>query len=313
VPDAAWVRNPRGRLDSRSSEPPIWNLESGIWNRGSGILQMRTWRRGPMPAWPWATSRVTWPSVARATLIPVVLGLVWRTVRYALGFPLWGDEAFVAVTMLVRDFAGLARPPEFFQVVPPGFLGAEWLVVQLLGPGERALRLIPYLSGVAALLLFWRFCRAVASRRPALVAVALLAASFYPVRHATEVKPYATDLLIALGMMSLGWATWRGVRSCRRWLALTAVTILGVWCSYPAVFPAAGVALFLGARVVRERSSRLVVLWLTYGLMMTLSWGVMFAGFAAPQARAAAFLPDLHTWKNAFPPLDEPWRLPCSL
>jgi hypothetical protein len=234
-------------------------------------------------------------------------------VRYALAFPLWGDEAFVAVNVLVRDFAGLARPPEFFQVVPLGFLWAEWLVVQLLGSGERALRLVPYLAGVAALLGFWRFCHEVASRRTVLVAVALLAASFYPVRHATEVKPYATDLLIALALMSLGWATCRDVQSYRRWSVLTAVTILGVWCSYPAVFPAAGVALFLGARVVRERSARLVILWLTYGLLMTLSWGVMFVGFAGPQARAAAFLPDLYTWRNAFPPMAQPWRLPWWL
>src|SRR5262249_20942229 len=88
-------------------------------------------RTAAAPTWPLAPSRFTWPKVAQATLIAVVLGLVWRTVRYALAFPLWGDEAFVAVTTLVRDFAGLARLPEFFQVVPPGFLGAEWLVVQL--------------------------------------------------------------------------------------------------------------------------------------------------------------------------------------
>ncbi len=289
------------------------NWESEIRNLECGIPQLRARREGPERAWPWATKRWPWPSVARATLIAVVVGLVWRTVRYALGFPLWGDEAFVAVNVLVRDFAGLARPPEFFQVVPPGFLGAEWLVVQLLGPGERALRLIPYLAGVAALLGFWRFCRKVASRRTVLVAVALLAASFYPVRHATEVKPYAIDLLIALAMVSLGWALWRDVRSYRRWLLLTAVTILGVWCSYPAVFPVAGVGLCLGARVVRAGSTRLVLVWLTSGLLMLVSWAVMFAGFAAPQARAAAFLPDLLTWSNAFPPLEEPWRLPWWL
>ncbi len=259
--------------------------------------------------------RWQWPGIAQTTLIVVVTGLLWRTVRYALAFPLWGDEAFVAVNFLTRDFSGLARPLEYFQIVPPGFLWAEWLTVHLLGTGERALRLVPFLAGVASLLLFWRFCREVATRRTVMLAVAILAASFYPVRHSTEVKPYAIDLLVSLALLSTGWATGRDIRSYRTWLRLFGVTIFGVWCSYAAVFPAASVALFLGARVLRERSKRLAALWVIYGLVLTLSWGMVYVTFAHPQASAADFLPYLETWKDAFPPLQEPWRLPggCSM
>ncbi len=197
--------------------------------------------------------------------------------------------------------------------MPPGFLWSEWLVVRVLGSGERSLRLIPYLAGVVSLLAFWRFCRRVTTRRTVLVAVAIFAASFYPVRHATEVKPYAIDLLISLALTYLGWLTWRDVRSERLWSALIGVAILGVWCSYTAVFPAAAVAVLLGARVVRERSVRPVFLWLLYGLSMGLSWLLMYLTFARPQADAADFLAGLNTWKNAFPPLDRPWLLPWWL
>jgi hypothetical protein len=95
-------------------------------------------------------TRSAWPTLAGTTLVTIVLGLLWRTVRYALAFPLWGDEAYVAVNILTRDLAGLARPLEFFQIVPPGFLWVEWLVVHGLGSGERALRLVPYLAGVVS-------------------------------------------------------------------------------------------------------------------------------------------------------------------
>ncbi len=254
-----------------------------------------------------------WPSPIQATAVLVALGLVWRTVRYALAFPLWGDEAFVAVNFLTRDLAGLARPLEFFQIVPPGFLWAEWLAARALGPSEWALRLVPYLAGVASLLLFWRFCRDVATRRTVLVAVAILAASFYPVRHANEVKPYAVDLLVSLALTTAGWSVWREARSTGRWLALTALAAVGVWCSYPAVFPVASVALLLGFRVVRARSPRLALLWLGFALVSALSGAALFAAFAGPQARAAAFLPDLETWRNAFPPLAKPWRIPWWL
>ena len=251
------------------------------------------------------------PSLAQATLIVIAAGLLWRTVRYALAFPLWSDEAYVGINLLTRDLAGLARPLEYFQIAPPGFLCAEWLAIHLFGTSERALRLVPSLAGVASLLFFWRFCGAVTSRRTALLAVAAMAASFYPVRHSTEVKPYAIDLLVSLLLITTGWAAARDIRSCRAWVALIAASSVGVWYSYTALFPAAGVAVFLAARLVHERSSRLWGRWLLYVLLTALNWGIVFAAFGHPQASAASAVSAKgDTWNNAYPPLAEPWRLP---
>ena len=61
------------------------------------------------------------------------LGLAWRVARYAACPPLWGDEAFIAVSLLTRDFAGLLRPLEYYQIAPVGFLWAELAVVRALG------------------------------------------------------------------------------------------------------------------------------------------------------------------------------------
>ena len=69
------------------------------------------------------------------------------------------------------------------------------------------------------------------------MAVAILAASLYPARHANEVKPYATDLLISLGLTVLGWGVWREPGRMGRWVALIALVVAGVWCSYTAVVP----------------------------------------------------------------------------
>jgi 4-amino-4-deoxy-L-arabinose transferase-like glycosyltransferase len=262
---------------------------------------------------PVAIRRLNCPTLDEATLIVVMSGLFWRTVRYALAFPLWGDEAYVAVNLLTRDLAGLARPLEYFQIAPPGFLWVEWLAVDVFGTGELALRLVPYLAGVASLLLFWRFCRQVASRRTVLLAVAVMAASFYPVRHSTEVKPYAIDLLISLMLISTGWTTGRAITSWRAWLAVAGVAWVGVWCSYAAVFPVAAVTLYLGARMVGERSVRLTAWWLAFVSSIALSWATMFVAFAHPQAQSANFLSQLETWKDAFPPLAQPWRLPWWL
>ena len=271
--------------------------------RVTGVLRNRPTTAGRRP----------WPTIALATFLIVVLGLLWRAVRYALVFPLWGDEAFVAVTLLERDLVGLLQPPEFYQIVPPGFLWSGWLVCHSLASAEWALRLIPFAAGVASLLLFWRFCRGVTTSRTTLLAVAILAASFYPVRHATEVKPYATDLLVSLVLTALGWAVYRRVESLPRWLALMASATVGVWFSYPAAFPAGAAAMLLGTRALRPRTGRVLALWAAYCVLLSMSWVGVYALFAGPQARAAAFLTELKTWRDAFPPIAQPWRLPWWL
>ena len=294
-------------------EPESSALRAGAWTGPTASRDNLPWTLMSATLFS-STMRPRWPTLQEATLIVVVAGLLWRTVRYALAFPLWGDEAYR------RHQPPHARPggagtaarvfPDRAARLPLGRMARR---LTSSAPANGRCGWSRIWRAWRRCLLFWRFCREVASRRTVLLAVAVLAASFYPVRHSTEVKPYAIDLLVSLMLISTGWAAGRDIRSYRAWLALFAVTIVGVWCSYTAVFPAAGVALFLGARVVRERSIRLAALWLTYGLLMTLSWGIVFVAFASPQARAADFLPHLETWNDAFPPLAEPWRLPWWL
>ena len=243
----------------------------------------------------------------------VALGVVWRVARYAACPPLWGDEAFLAVNLLVRDFAGLLRPLEYYQIAPVGFLWAELAVVRALGASEWALRLVPFVSGLISLALFVGLARRMLDRRSALLAVGIFAASFYPVRHAVEVKPYATDLMLSLMTTALAWSTWLDRESPRRWLALTVVVGVGVWFSYPLVFVAAGVGTVLASRVATNPTRRVVVLYLVFGAAISASWLTSYVAVAGPQARAAPFYTGLETWRGAFPPLGEPWRLPYWL
>jgi hypothetical protein len=262
-----------------------------------------------------AKSRVSipWPSLGQSTWAVLAVGLVWRVVRYALAYPLWGDEAFLAINFLTRDLRGLARPLEYGQVAPPGFLWAEWAVTRSLGSSELALRLIPFLAGVAALALFWRFCGAVSTRRVALLGVAVLAASLYPARHANEVKPYATDLLVSLILTMSGWAVWRNPGSLRPWVALIAAGVISVWCSYTAVFPVAGVGLLLIAQGVRSKSVGGTTRAVVFSALSAASWAAMIKVFAGSQLRETSWLTGLITWRDAFPPIREPWHLPWWL
>src|SRR5437763_2262955 len=89
-------------------------------------------------------------------LMLLTLGAAQRLVRYLLRFPVWGDEAFVCLNLMDRDYAGLTQRLRFDQVAPLLFLWGEEAAYWLLGGSELALRLLPLLAGLGSLLLFAR-------------------------------------------------------------------------------------------------------------------------------------------------------------
>src|SRR5262245_24010302 len=68
-----------------------------------------------------------------ATWAFVGLGILLRVVRYLSNYPLWHDEAFVAVNFLDRGYLGMLRPLKYGQVCPLFFLWVELAAVKLLG------------------------------------------------------------------------------------------------------------------------------------------------------------------------------------
>ncbi len=242
----------------------------------------------------------------------VVVGLAWRLARLLAGFPIWYDEAFLALSWMTRDWEGLLGPLKYYQVAPIGFLAVERGMTEAFGPSAIALRLVPFLAGSASLILFARFALRAVGRTRALLAVAIFAASYYPARHSAEVKPYAIDLLLALMTVELAWLS-RTRPGLRSWLALTALVSVGVWFSYPLVFVAAGVGSTLAIRALRARDSVAVAALSSMGLIWAASWLAMYLLVGRPQAAATAFYATSTTWEAAFPPYDRPWSIPLWL
>ncbi len=245
---------------------------------------------------------------ATALCVLVALGLIWRLVRYGLGFPLWGDEAFLAVSLITRDFGGLLKPLEYFQVAPLLFLWIERVTVLAWGPGEYALRLWPLLAGVSALVLFalwtWRTLRPDA----ALLASGIFAASYYLIRHTTEVKPYASDLFVATALLVLGSTCMTRFRTARV-IALFALMVVGPWLSYPAVFVAGGVVAVWWLRALSVRRWRELALATLLGVVLIASFTGFYATYAAQELDRTSGSWLTEYWREAFPPWHEPGDL----
>ncbi len=183
--------------------------------------------------------------LGRLGLVLLAIGIFWRILHWALAYPIWGDEGFVAVNFLARDWGGMLKPLEWGQIVSVGYMWIGLSATKLLGTSEWALRLPSLIFGIASLLIFWRFARKAVAIPAAVLALGFLAAAYYPVRHSAEVKPYALDLLVSTTFAILALEVRRRPDWLRGWLAIIVLAALGPWLSYPAAFVGGGVALFL--------------------------------------------------------------------
>ncbi|HWC90101.1 MAG TPA: hypothetical protein VG433_10610, partial [Pirellulales bacterium] len=237
----------------------------------------------------------------RAAWMLVGLGVALRLMRYLLAFPLWGDECMVATNFLTRGYADLLLPLDHCQVAPPLFLVLELTAVKLLGFSEWSLRLVPLLSGIVALLVFKHLAGRLLRGPAYALAVGLMAVAFYPMRHSAEVKPYASDLLVAVVLSALA-VQWWSDRSRTRWLwALVAAMPVAVGLSFPAVFVAGGISLLLLCELYRSRDRSTILPVVAYHAALAVSLAGLMAVSAATQLEEWG--PMMRTcWVASFPP-----------
>ncbi len=229
-----------------------------------------------------------------------------------MDYPLWWDEAFVAVNFIRRDYIDLLRPLDYGQVCPILFLWAELAVVKLLGFSEWSLRLFPLGCALASVALFRHVASRVVRGVPLLMAVAIFAVSYHPIRHAADVKPYASDLLASLALLATALEWLRAPERAGWMWGLAAVAPVAILLSHPAIFVAGGIAIGLAPAVVKAERPRI---WISYTAFALSTVGVFLTlFFCFTRAQAAATLTVMQAqWGAAFPPLEDALRLAAWL
>jgi hypothetical protein len=232
----------------------------------------------------------------------LALGIAIRAVRYLLCFPLWNDEAMLAVNFLDRGYRGLLQPLDCGQVGPPLFLWLELAAVRLLGFNEFSLRLFPFASGIAGLLAFRYLATMLFRGSAAVVAVAIFAVSYPGIRYAAEAKPYSSDMLVAVVLLALAAKWWRdGQKPAWLWL-LAAVVPAAMALSLPAVFVAGGLSLAIASVLGRSGARRGWGAWTIYNISLAGSFLVLFVVSIKAQADWQNEFME-RGWRDAFPPL----------
>jgi hypothetical protein len=115
----------------------------------------------------------------------------------SVGIPLL--LALAALNIQTRSVAELlGRPLESLQVAPPAFLLSTALADRLPIADEYSLRLLPAVSSLASLWLFWVVAREVLPKSASTIALLPFAASPALIWYGSNVKPYAGDVATTL-------------------------------------------------------------------------------------------------------------------
>lgn len=179
----------------------------------------------------------------------LALGVGLRLAQYAYNRALWLDEAALALNILDRGYGELLGPLDHVQNSPLGFLLSVKALTLLWGTSEYILRLLPLVSGVISVFLFWALARSFAreeercSRESLTVLFALV--FFAPAKHliyfASELRHYSTDVALVCLLLWLAMSI-RADDPWRKGLGAFCIAgLISVWFSLAAILLIAGV------------------------------------------------------------------------
>lgn len=198
-------------------------------------------------------------------------GVFMSAFQFIFNRGLWTDEAALAINIISRDYIGLTRPLDTFQIAPILYL---WLVktsILLLPPSEWSLRLLSFLAYLVSLFLFWRILqRLVKDKLAVYIGLALFVFNNKLWYYSSEIKQYMTDVMVALVMLYLVVEGKPG--QPRRMLWLTIAGVVSIYFTNVAVVILPMVALF----ILLEEREPLRAPFLTSFLFCCVAWGVAF-------------------------------------
>jgi hypothetical protein len=241
--------------------------------------------------------------IALVVLLGAAAGALLLVVQWLWGRVLWLDEEMIAINLRDRSMRALAGTLSLGQAAPYGWLVLQHAMLLAAGTGERALRLIPLVFGVATLATAAGVGRRWMTAAGALSLVFLCAMGQWLSFHALELKHYSADACFGLLLPALAaWAAEddaEGVNRGRRVLVWWIVAAAAQWISNGALFVTPACALVLVLFTAKRFGWQASLRAAAPGCLWLASFALNYRVTLGP-ALGNTFLREY--WANAFPP-----------
>ncbi len=205
-------------------------------------------------------------------IVGIVFGILVRLVQYLSRRSLWEDEANLALNIVNRSYLELLKPLDYNQAAPPLFLWIEKAAVQIFGNNEYALRLFPFICGIAALVLFYQLARRYTSLIAVPIAVILFACLKYILYYDNELKQYSSDILISVLLCLLLIPPGHHRLSKQQVIGLGLLGAVCIWLSHPTIFVMAGIEISYFLMATNSQRRMILINRLPLYLMWLLSF-----------------------------------------
>ncbi len=127
------------------------------------------------------------------------VSIFYRIFVFCYNPSLWFDEAALAINITEKGYLQFFQRLDYAQASPPLFMCLIKLVVSIFGVHDYSFRIIPLLSSILSLFVFYQVLNVyLKSKISKIVALTLFGLNFMVIFLTKEFKPYTTDVLLAL-------------------------------------------------------------------------------------------------------------------
>jgi hypothetical protein len=239
--------------------------------------------------------RVRRDTLVHLPALVAAAGVALAVVQWAMARPLWLDEEFLAVSLRDRGITDYFEPLWLGQTAPFGWLALQRLTVLAFGAGERAIRVVPMLFGVATIGTALWIGRRWMTVTAASLLVLLCGFAYWLTYHFFEMKPYSADAFLALLMPAVAAWSVQSSRPAMFWI----VAAVAQWFGNGALYVTPLCALTLAAILLRREGWRSAFRFSLFGLVWLGSFALNYALVLRHPASYAFFY---RFWSGAFPP-----------
>ena len=171
-----------------------------------------------------------------------ILGVLVRFYAYFRNISFWHDEAALAINIMCKPYLDLFKGLDYLQVAPPLFLVMTKFLYRLIHSDsvyirDLILRLIPLVSGIAAIPLFYALLkRFVKDKFSILTGLFIFVFNTTTILYCAQFKQYSLELLVSIILMLIfykilfeGKFRWyyAAIIAAAPWFSLSSLFIIG--------------------------------------------------------------------------------------